>query len=468
MASRIVRVAFALAAALLPLAPLAVQADEAAPATPRTPIKHLVVLIQENHSFDNYFGTFPGVDGIPEGVCMPVNPDDAGRSDCVKPFHIGDNDVLPLDLDHSSATHRAQYNRGKMDGFVAALDLRHQDGRLAMGYYDERDLPYHWMLAREYVLFDHFFSSASSGSFMNHMFAVAGAPAFGRDGKPRDGIPRDGISPEQMTIFDRLQERGVSWKFYVQNYEPQLTYRTVDRYLGNRASQVVWVPMLGLDRFIDDPALSSHIVDLSEYFEDLQNGTLPAVAYIAPSGASEHPPGSLRSGQRFVVSLINALKRSSAWDQSAFLYTYDDWGGWYDHVPPHRVDPYGYGFRVPALLISPYARQGYIEHDVMDFTSILKFIEENWTLQPLSSRDADARSIVSAFDFSQTPRAPAFVSVRPLEPPKRGASALVIYLGYGAAVAIPALLVVWAAASDRAVARKTRSAPSLTNKEAAS
>ena len=170
---------------------------------------------------------------------------------------------------------------------------------------------------------------------------------------------------------------------------------------------------------------------------------------------------SLRSGQRFVVSLVNALKRSTAWDDSAFLYTYDDWGGWYDHVPPERVDPYGYGFRVPALLISPYARRGYVEHAVMDFTSILKFVEENWDLRPLSTRDADARSLASAFDFGQPARPPAFVSVRPETPPKRGASPAVIYLGYGVALIVPILLTVWGFASGRAApgARSPRGLP---------
>src|SRR4029079_19296913 len=117
---------------------------------------------------------------------------------------------------------------------------REDDGRLSMGYYDRRDLPYHWALADNYVLYDHFFSSATSGSAMNHTFSVAGAPATARDGKIVDSVPAAGFSDQQLTIFDRLQRKGVSWKFYVQNYDPQLTYRTVNRYLGNRASQVIW------------------------------------------------------------------------------------------------------------------------------------------------------------------------------------------------------------------------------------
>ncbi len=194
------------------------------------------------------------------------------------------------------------------------------------------------------------------------------------------------------TIFDRLEEKKISWKFYVQNYEPKLNYRTVDQFPGNRGSQVIWVPLLMMDRFIDNPELSKHIVDLSEYYTDLQNGTLPAVAFIAPSGPSEHPPSSLQSGQRFVRGLIQALMRSDAWTSSAFLVAYDDWGGWYDHVPPPRVDEYGYGFRVPAFLVSPYAKKGYIDNTQLDYTSVLKFIQENHGLQPLAARDAKANS----------------------------------------------------------------------------
>jgi phospholipase C len=402
---------------------------------PKTPIEHFVVLMQENHSFDNYFGTYPGADGIPPGTCMPLNPADPTQG-CVEPFHIGDNEVESTDLDHSAETHRLQYNQGRLDGFVYALGLRNQDGRLAVGYYDDRDIPLYWNIADQYVLFDRFFSSAAAGSLINHMFWVAGAPGDGGDRFLPEGM---GDLP---TIFDRLQQRGISWKFYVQNYDPGLNYRTVHNFPGNRASQVVWVPILNFDRFIDDPELSSHIVDLNEFFEDVRNGTLPAVV---PSGASEHPPGSLLSGQRLVRSLINELMRSDLWYSSAFMWAYDDWGGWYDHVPPPQVDDYGYGFRVPALLVSAYARRGYVDSTELDYTSILKFIEENWGLEPLAERDAKANSMANAFDFSQTPSEPALVS------PERGVEQLVkprravIYGAYGGALAVPALVIAWAA-----------------------
>ncbi|HEX5478716.1 MAG TPA: alkaline phosphatase family protein [Dehalococcoidia bacterium] len=376
----------------------------------RTPINHLVVLFQENHTFDNYFGTFPGADGIPAGTCVPVEPN-APSQGCIKPFHIGDNDVRLSDLDHSASTFKRQLDGGKLDGFVSALNLRNQDGRLALGYYDQQDIPYYWALAKQYVLFDRFFSSASDGSLNNHFFAYTAAPFQpSKNGGTDEESETPHLPTDQLTIFDRLQAAGVSWKVYVQNYDPKLTYRTVQNYAGNRASQITWVPLLNIPRFIDDPALASHIVDIDQYDTDLANGTLPAVAFLAPSGASEHPPGNIKSGERFVQGLINALIRSSAWPNSAFLLTYDDWGGWYDHVAPPAVDANGYGFRVPAILVSPYARVGAIDHTQFDFTSILRFIEDNYGLAPLTARDASAKSIDSAFDFNQTPRAAAFTA----------------------------------------------------------
>ena len=413
------------------------QADEPhSTSKAKTPIQHFVVLMQENHTFDNYFGTYPGANGIPEGTCIPVDPFDNTNTECVEPFHIGDRPID--DLDHSLGTFNLQYNKGKMNGFVYALNQRNQNGAMSMGYYDGRDLPYYWNLADEYVLFDHFFSSDHGGSFANHMYWVSAHPGGEKDAE-------NGYA-DVPTIFDRLEEQGVSWKFYVQNYDPLITYRTLDTISGNRASQVIWVPLLNMDRFLDDPKLASHIVDLNQYFVDLENGTLPEVAYIAPSGASEHPPGSIRSGQKFVKSLLQALMRSSSWNSSAFLLLYDDWGGWYDHVKPPQVDENGYGMRVPALLISPYARQGHINSTVLDFTSVMKFIEENWNIEPLAERDAKAKSFMSAFDFSMSPREPVFIPFeRVVKEQRIEPRRVVIYGAYGSALAFAAFLMIWAA-----------------------
>lgn len=402
---------------------------------PKTPIKHFIVLMQEDHTFDNYFGTYPGADGIPIGTCMPAIPSNTEQTACVESFHIGNYPVE--DLDQSRRTFNLQYNEGQMDGFIYALNQRNQDGNLAMGYYDDRDLPYYWNLANEYVLFDRFFSSASGDSTMNHMYWVAGAP-----GSKKGQVPPRGYG-DLPTIFDRLTEHGISWKFYVENYDPTITYRSfpsVDT--SNRTSQAIRVPLLNFERFVDDPQLFSQIVDLNEYFQDLERGTLPAVAYIVSSEATEHPPRSIRAGQRLLKKLVQALMQSDAWSSSIFMWTYDSWGGWYDHVPPPQVDEYGYGFRVPALLVSAYARRGYIDSTELDFASILRFIEDNWGLEPLALRDAHANSIATALDFSQPPRQPFFISFSreeaytPFREPRRE----VIYAAYGAAVVFAGLM----------------------------
>ncbi len=400
---------------------------------PATPIQHLVVVMQENHTFDNYFGTYPGVDGMQPDTKMPIDPKNPSLGSVV-PWHIGNSTIT--DISHSASTFKDQYDNGNMDGFVAALNKRNQDGKLAMGYYDGSDIPYYWNLADNFVLFDEFFSSAKDGSFANHMFWVAAAPP-----NPPKGEDLSKFLADVPTIFDRLQAAGVSWKFYVQNYDPTLTYHNAAT-AGNRESQVIWVPLLNFDRFIDDPTLSSHIVDLSQYYVDLNNGTLPAVSYIVPSGASEHPPSSLASGEKFVRTLIQELMRSSAWDSSAFLLSYDDWGGWYDHVHPPQVDAYGYGLRVPVLLVSPYAKKGYVDSTVLDFTSMLKFIEQNWNVASLTQRDANANNFLSAFDFNQAARPPQYVSaVRTDTAVVKKNPSKVISLAYGLASTLSILAI---------------------------
>jgi phospholipase C len=472
--------------------------DRASAERTKTPIKHFISLMQENHSFDNYFGTYPGADGIPAGTCMPIDPraefrmggrtwrygerrsferflrrrggrtysdwarrnrDDAARvfgdararasaprGGCIRAFHIGDRAVQ--DLGHTTRVFADQYAGGQMDGFVHAIerDIGRID-RMVMGHYDDRDLPYYWNVADEYVLFDRFFTSAAGGSVWNHMFWVTGTPG----NYEGDAIPEEGFG-DSPTIFDRLEERGISWKFYVQNYDPSINFRSPGT--GDRGSQVVWVPLLNYPRFVDDPKLSSHIVDLEEYYEDLERGTLPAVSYIAPSGSSEHPPGSIQAGQRFVRTLINALMRSSAWKSSAFTWTYDDWGGFYDHVPPPRVDPYGYGFRAPALLVSPYAKRGHVDSTTLDFTSYLKFIEHNWGLDPLAARDRRANNLSSAFDFDRAPRRPEFVSFVRHEPPAEEPHRIAIYVVYVLSVAFSAMMIALAVGTARRERRR--------------
>jgi len=410
----------------------------------KTPIKHFVAVMQEAHSFDNYFGTFPGADGTPRDTCMPGVPGTLPA--CVEPFSIGTGPATRLA--DTVDTFNAQFAFATMGGFVKAQSNRGVTNQVPMGHYDAASIPYYWSIAKNYVLFDNYFASARGGSLPNHMFWVAGNPgnALGED------VPSGGFG-DLATIFDRLDASGVSWKFYIQDYDPEKTFRTLGPHLP---TQVVRAPVLAFSRYIDDPSKMSHLVSLDQYFQDLHDGALPAVSYIVAAGPSEEPPSSLRNGQAFVRSVVTALKRSSAWDSSALMLTYSDWGGWYDHVAPPQIDAYGLGFRVPALLVSPYARRGLVDHTQLEHASMLKFIEDNWSVDPLGSRDARANDFLSAFDFRRAARGPELgVDYAPpprIAPGRRG----VIYPAYGAALIAAGGVIGLAFAHDRR--RRTRHA----------
>jgi phospholipase C len=435
----------AVAAALVPLClglPAA-NASASAETTPtRTPIKHFITLMQENHTFDNYFGTYPGADGIPKNVCMPVNVDQPSKG-CIKPHRLGNGAVQ--DLGHSTRTFDQQYNNGRVNGFVSTFTKQGIDGSLAMAHYDDRDIPYYWNIADDNVLFDRWFTSANGGSVRNHLYWVTGGPG----NTASDVIPKDGF--DAPTIFDRLEAKGISWKFYVQSYDA--TINLYHRGNGDHGAQVVWVPLLTYPRYINNPKLMAHIVPLEQYYTDLANNNLPAVSYIVPSGASEHPPGSIQAGEAFVRTLIDSLERSSAWKSSAFQWSYDDWGGWYDHVKPPQIDKFGYGFRAPALLVSSYAKRGFVDNTTLDFTSIVKFIEENWNLDPLAPagpaaaksaglRDRRVNSFMHAFDFKQPPRQPTMLTLDRHPKPPAKPKQTVVYVSYGVALGLPTLFII--------------------------
>ncbi len=393
------------------------------PAATKTPIKHFLFLMQGDRSFDNYFGTYPGADGVARGVCQPQL---TAKAPCVKPYALPNAALAPLGANASVVA--KQYHNGKMDGFVSALQGVGRDGTKAMGYYDQRSLPAYWRAASQYVLFDRFFSSSRAGVRSNRAYWVSATDAA-----------TTGTS-QPATIFDRLQAAGVSWKFYVQNLHP--TKATSPGAKTGSNTQDAAVPLLNYSRFTADPALRSHIVDLSQYYTDLQDGTLPAVAYFASSSASERSSRSMSEGQNLVVSLTGQLMLSRYWSSSAFLWSYDGSGGFYDHVLPPQVDAAGYGLRVPALLISAYARRGLVDHNTLDYTSALAFIEQNWGLAPLASRDRRATSLVSAFNFSAAPRQPALISNTALPPPQsKLKSTSIVFYSYGAAVGLVALAV---------------------------
>jgi len=418
-------VAAALAVCIVALvAPTITPAQAATPASATTPIKHFMFLMQGDRTFDNYFGTYPGADGLP-ATCQAQAPSKGAT--CVKPFALNGTSVPPLGA--TASVIKKQYNGGKMDGFVSALQAVGRDGTKAMGYYDQRDLPAYWQAASQYVLFDKFFSSSLDGVRANRAYWVSGDNAVTTDVQ------------QPLTIFDRLQAAGVSWKFYVQNLDTKSSPGSQ----STSSTLSVSVPLLNYARYVGDPALRAHIVDLNQYYRDLQAGTLPSVAYIASSSASERSARSMVTGENLVVSLTEQLMLSQYWKDSAFLWSYDGSGGFYDHVVPPKVDANGYGLRVPALLVSPYARQGLVDHTVLDYTSALAFIERNWKLAPLATRDRKSAGLASAFDFTAGPRPPALLATAAVpEPLGHVGSTRIVFWSYGAAMAIALLVVSFA------------------------
>ena len=401
---------------------------------PTTPVHHFVTMLQENHSFDNYFGTYPGADGLPAGTCVPEDPAATPPGACVKP-QLLDGKASPRIASTQVAFDQA-YDKGKLDGFVAAQSGNGHIERGAMGYYDGNSLPYYWHLANRYVLFDHLFSSSSGGTLWNHLYWMTGS----NGGLTEERIPEQGLS--SPSIFDRLQAAGVTWKIYIENYDGAVN---IDDPATLRRIQLARAPVLAnpsfVKEFVDNPAMKGHVADLSHYYDDLAKGQLPAVSYIVPSGSSEHPPSKLHSGPLLVNRLIGALERSSAWPQSAFLLSYDDAGGFYDHVVPPTVAGSSLGFRVPALLVSPYAAVGKVDHTTLETASIPGFIEDNWNLAPLTTRDASAGRLKTAFDFRQPPRRAETVPftriTAPLSLPGRGA----VFPLYGGAAAVAGLVI---------------------------
>ncbi|HEU5356641.1 MAG TPA: alkaline phosphatase family protein [Actinocrinis sp.] len=403
-----------------------------------TPIKHFIYLMQGGRTFDNYFGTYPGADGLADGKCQRLDVS-ARDSPCVKPFPLHDKAVPVLAAGRQLIA--TQIDGGKMDAFVSAYEQQNRDGTSAVGYYDRTDLATSWAAADQYVLFDGFFSDAAFGAITNRSYWIsgAGAPAAGQR------IPAAGFG-NQPTIFDRLQAAGVSWKFYVQDYNPAHTFRTV--VAGRTDDQATRVPVLDYARFVDDPALRSHIVDLSEYYRDLERGTLPAVAYVATSGADERSARSIPTAQRLLQTMINQLMVSRYWPSTAFLWSYEQSGGWYDHVTPPTTPSGTLGIRVPAQLVSAYAPVGRIDHTMLDPTSALRFIETNWRLQPLAARDAAAANLSTAFDFSAGPRkavllpgalSPSANQVKAAAAPPHTGSARIAYLIAGLLAALTLL-----------------------------
>ena len=298
--------------------------------------------------------------------------------------------TISQDLCHASACAREAYDNGSMDGFLTA-----SNSTLSMGYFNPSLIPYYWDYASQFVLLDNFFSSVLGPSLPNHLYLVAGQSG-GLVGDTTYGAINFTSSTVYnnafhfTTVVDELDAKNISWKYYAGGYQ----------------SLNDWNPLPAFPQIYTNQTLLGRIAPADQFLTDIANHSLPSVSWIMPASdeASEHPPYNITTGELDVVSTIYAVMSSEYWNSTAIFVTWDDYGGWYDHVTPPQVDQYGYGFRVPCLIISPYAKQGFIDNTQGDFTSILKFVETVFSLQPLPARDASANSLMEAFDFSQAPR----------------------------------------------------------------
>ncbi|HTA75600.1 MAG TPA: alkaline phosphatase family protein [bacterium] len=424
-------------------------------------VKHIIVIYQENWSFDGLYGNFPGAEGftskdfhsnqvdkngkplkhLPQPILsmdkktkLPIYDQRFPSALKVKPFdlqkYIKDTDKTG-DLVHRYYQEQEQIDNGKMDKFVAISD----NGGLVLSYFDATNLP-EGQLAQEYTLCDHYFHGAFGGSFLNHIYFIAAdfpvwkeAPASVRaqldekgnlikDGMvtpdgyvvntaqsvnlPHDpNTPADQLVPAQIlpTIGDRLSDKKVTWAWYAEGFNEAIAGKADDDYEYHHQ------PFIYFKKYASPTSVDHHhLKDEKDFLNDLKSNQLPAVSWIKALGQHDEHPGysDIAEGQQYVASLVKAIQDSPYWKDTVVLITYDEHGGRFDHVAPPVRDSLGPGSRVPLIVISPFAKKHFIDKTVYDSTSILKLIETRWNLKPLNDRDKNAATISNAFDFNQS------------------------------------------------------------------
>jgi phospholipase C len=423
-------------------------------------LDHLIFIVQENRSFDHYFGTFPGADGLPTdpatGEPQACIPDPVlGGVSCT--YHT--RELRQLGGPHNWRASATSVNDGAMDGFLAALPSTKRwcvDRRSAacdpyvgpqgqpdvMSWHDAREIPNYWTYAEEFVLQDRMFAPSDSWTLPAHLFLVSGWSAFCTD--PND--PMSCTSDKDLRGYGRhyygdepvyawtditwlLHEHGVSWAYFVG--KGTCSFGDCGDTPGAWGPTAAGKNPLPGFTTLYETAQQANIRTHPEFITAARTGNLPAVSWIVPgSRVSDHPQstGSISNSMAYVTRLVNEVMSGPDWERSAIFLTWDDWGGFYDHVPPVAVDALGYGIRVPGLLISPYARQGYIDHQTLTFDAYLKLIEDRFLggerLDPLTLARPDSRPLVresvpilgdvtAGFDFDQPPRPPLILDPKP-------------------------------------------------------
>jgi len=416
-------------------------------------LNHIVVIYQENWSFDSLYGKYPGANGLDNAadttpqvdkngepyvtLPQPLNtsfspavPDPRFPADLpVQPFDtikfVGANQQTG-DLVHRFYHEQYQIDGGKMDKFITWSDA----AGLVMSYYDATEMP-EGKLAQQFTLMDNFFHGAFGGSFLNHQFLICACAPTWPDAPSnivaqlddngvitRDGqVTPDGFAvntsysvntphpasatalmPNQTapTIGDRLSEKGVPWAWYSGGWTTAMLGHPDPLFQSHHQ------PFAYYANYADGTAgRADHLRDETDFYTDVAQNRLPAVSFIKPLGPDNEHPGyaTLQNGQLHVTDLVNAVMSSPAWAETAIIITYDEHGGRWDHVPPPTIDRWGPGIRVPTIVISPFARRGFVDHTQYETSAILKLIETRWSLAPLSTRDATAGDLLTAFDF---------------------------------------------------------------------
>jgi phospholipase C len=387
----------------------------------RWPIKRAIYLMLENRSFDNIFGRFPGVNGATTGV-------NHGKEQALIPCP----DWLPGDLPHDRAAALDCLNGGKLDGFSGGK------WGAVYGYsqFDEPQIPNYYQWAREYAISDNFFASALGPSYPNHYYFIAGQSGGTIDNPEniQSDVKRDkdgnvlavykswgcDAMGDDVFVFVKDQQGNLS------KHDSCFTFGTVGEQLSAAnldwayysavwgQSGYFWNAYNGIhDVFHDEAYWHAHMRPVDRLIGDIEADRLPSVTWITPRfELSDHPPYSTSFSHNWVTDIVNAVMQSDSWEHTAIFLTWDEWGGFYDHVMPHAVDDVGMGFRVPLLTISPYTRRGLIDDELGEFSTPLRFIADNWGLKPLTPRIAKTHNMEHVFDFSKPPRPPQPTSVR--------------------------------------------------------
>jgi phospholipase C len=379
-------------------------------------IQHIVFLVRENRSFDHYFGRFPGANGAKTGLLSNGQTISLGHA----------TDRTPQDLCHILACAEIGIDGGKMDGFDLLVGGNKSNEFISYTQMQQTDIPNYWQYAQHFVLGDQMFSSAHNDSFPNHLYTIAASSygvidvpvsppthrnengySWGCDAPADYTVQQVDVADNIDAVFpcfnfpvlpQNLTNAGVTWKYYaVPSDTLGYNFSTLD----------------SIDYIRNGPLWSSNVVADTTFVTDALAGHLPQVAWLTTGRhLTEHPPESVCSGENWTVTALNAIMQGPEWSSTAVFIMWDDFGGFYDHVPPPTEDKFGLGERVPFLVISPYAKAGYISHTQYEGASVLKFVEERFGLPPLTGRDATANDTTDAFDFNQAPLPPLVLQPR--------------------------------------------------------